>query len=120
MPSVTGLERSHSSGRSCAVWVFPQPIPKRSRKPSRTNGYRLEIRPLPFIGLGKGQYVRVGCDAPRGAGLQIERGPPVLMPGQPLLPHRRPVAQDLRPALVAIIHGLFTIADLRDVPLASQ
>ena len=59
---------SRSSGRSCTVSSFPE----RVRKPSRTDGHRLQIRPLTFVRLGERQHLRIRGDAPGRASLPIE------------------------------------------------
>src|SRR5262245_19779678 len=75
---------------------------------------RLEVGALALVGLGERQHLRVRLDAPAGARLAVDVGPPALVPRQPLVAHRRPVAQDLRPARVAVLQRLLPLADLRD------
>src|SRR5438132_826347 len=79
-----------------------------------------QIRALILIRLGEAEDPWLGFDAPVAACLPVDRRPPVFMPGQPLVAHGRPVAEDLRPALVAVVEGLLPVADLRDVPFAAE
>lgn len=52
--------------------------------------------------------------------MKIDGGPPVLVPSEPLIADAPPVAQDLRPATVAVVERLFPVAEPGDVPLPAD
>src|SRR5262245_10240744 len=65
-----------------------------------------QVRPLTLVRLGVGQHLRVRLDAPAGAGLTVHLRPPGPALRQSLVADRVPVAEDLRPARVAVVDGL--------------
>src|SRR3954453_3011910 len=85
----------------------------RAWRPRRSGAARdgLEVGPLLLVGGIEGEHGGVGLDAPAPARLEVEGGPPVRVLGQALVLHRLPVAEDPRPAAVAVVERLLPVAE---------
>src|SRR5262245_44275397 len=74
----------------------------------------LQVGAPGLVGRAVCQDLRIRLDAPRAAGLLVDSWPPVVMLRQALLQHASPVAEDARPAPVAVFQRFGQAGKLRD------